>query len=151
MSYISTVGDLIKALESFDPTETIALYVNGRRERFFSVSEEVCQDDFYGPASIYVYGQKDDLPLFPVVFLGDNIQRSGDHNRRVAGVRGEPVHTPDSVRAMIQLDPKPYVYTDPVSEKKTRLRSRVTRSGAPVEFKPRDGFVSDESAYEVVS
>lgn len=147
MSYISTVGDLIKALENHDKDEQVALYVEGRRQRFFSVSEEVCQENFYGPASIYVYGQADDLPLFPVVFLGDNIQRQGDHNRRVAGLRGEPVHTPDSVRAMVQLDRKPYVYTDPVSGKTTRLKK--IRDDVAVEFKPRHGFSQDEALYGV--
>lgn len=149
MSYIRTVGDLIKALEVHDPEEPVALYVNGRRQRFFNVSEEVCQDDFYGPASIYVYGMKDEVPLFPVVFLGDDIHRSGDHNRRVAQHRGETVHTPESVRAMIQLDPKPYVYKDPVTDKKTRMAKKPEGAEHWAKFKPRHGFAQSEALYGV--
>lgn len=143
---ISTVGDLIAALQRFDPAETVALAVAGRRMRFPRISEEVCQDAFTGPAPIYIYSYDRDEPVFNVVFIGDDLTHLSKHNRAAHKARGETVLYPDDVRAMSQLDPKPYVYTDPVSSNTTRLAKK--RDDVKLEFKPRRGFAQDEASYE---
>ena len=138
---IYTVGDLIEALQKYDPKEPVAIRARGGESQYFAVSEEVCQDGYLAPAPIYVYGHDTDKPVYNVVFLGDNQEVSSRHNREVhRKYRGDEI-TVEDVRTMIQRDPKPYVYTDPVTKKTTRLTEAEAEPwDAVVVLSPRDGY-----------
>lgn len=141
---VYTVGDLLKELQQHDPDLPVAIYANGRRMQFFAASEEVCQDSFYGPAPIYIYGHDEDKAVFNVLFLGDSAASHSQSNRRIARHKGEEI-TVEAVRTMTQLDPKPWVYTDPVSKAETRLAER--RDDVPMQFSPERGFSQNQEDY----
>lgn len=141
---IYTVADLLKELQQYDPDLPVAIYANGHRMRFFSVSEEVCQDSFYGPSPIYIYGLDRGEAMFNAVFLGDSAASHSQSNRRIARHKGEEI-TVEAVRTMTQLDPKPWVYVDPVSKAETRLAER--RDDVPVQFRPKRGFSQNQEDY----
>ena len=137
---IYTVGDLIKALQKYDPEESVAIRVHGGESQYFSVSEEVCQDGYLAPAPIYVYGHDADKPVYNVVFLGDDQESSSSHNRKIYRSRGNEI-TVEDVRTMIQRDPQPYVYTDPVTGKTSRLTEAEAEPWeSVVVFSPRPGY-----------
>ncbi|AWN07767.1 hypothetical protein HOT31_gp096 [Microbacterium phage Hendrix] len=140
---ISTVGDLKKALLWLEDDDQLVLSVRGERVQFPSVTEVVGYHGSWGPAFLYYHGEpRNEEPLTVFVVLGESIDTT--HNERIARNRGTHVSVKD-VRRAKQLDPKPWVYTDPVSGKKTRLPAR--RLDVETKFDPRYGYVKDEEAY----
>lgn len=140
---ISTVGDLKKALEELNDDDELVVFVRGERKRFPNLQQAVGYDGSWGPNFLYYHGEpQDEEPLKVWVVLGDSL--STESNEQIAKSRG--VHfTVDEVRSMVQLDPRPWVYRDPVSKQKTRLTKPIP--GVLTKFKPRYGYADLEELY----
>ncbi|QNJ55987.1 hypothetical protein SEA_RASPUTIA_97 [Microbacterium phage Rasputia] len=139
---ISTVGDLKRALASMNDEDELVLMVRGERMRYPSLSEKVGYDGSWGPAFLYYHGEpQDDQPLKVIVVLGQ-VPSTG-RNEEIAQHRGNHISVA-AVRAMKQLDPRPWLYTDPVSKQKTRLEAELP---GLTKFRPRPGYVDDKKEY----
>lgn len=140
---ISTVGDLKKALADLNDEDEVVLMVRNERQRYPNVTQVVGYDSDWGPVFLYTHGapRDGDEPLQVYTVIGE---RPYTGNEDIAKRRGDHISVED-VRAMTQLDPKPWVYTDPVSEKSTRLKE--PRLDVVTEFKPRHGFEQRQEAY----
>lgn len=140
---ISTVGDLKKALADLNDEDEVVLMVRNERQRYPNVTQVVGYDSDWGPVFLYTHGapRDGDEPLQVYTVIGE---RPYTGNEDIAKRRGDHISVED-VRAMTQLDPKPWVYTDPVSHQTTRLEKEIPEYGT--KFDPRHGYVRDREAY----
>lgn len=128
--------------------ERVAIRQHGGEASYFSVSEEVCQDGYLAPAPIYTYRYDPSKPVYNTVFIGDNQESATRNNRALSRARGMEI-TVEDIRTKIQRDPKPFLYTDPVSNKKTRLSIQDAEPwDAVVVFAPARGFSQNREDYE---
>lgn len=144
------VSELIAKLQEFDQDTQIAVENSaGRGSTWFNVEEILTQSDFYGARPLWIYGNEPSLPIEVTIMLssGGSFEGQQKHNREIARRRGEFIPTPEWVRTSPQLDPKPWVYTDPVSHKTTRLPFSHGVEGAPLEWAPRPLFSDMEKDY----